>query len=101
MAPTTNIYPLKKLLTMQLPKPESLIQGLLFSDETALFLARQKEGKSTLMLQLCLDVATGGKFLGRFQCAKGKALYIDYENRPYRLQERVRDMIGENIPPDV
>jgi hypothetical protein len=48
-----------------------------------------------------LDVATGAKFLGRFQCAKRKVLYVDYENRPYRLQERVRDMIGENIPPDV
>jgi hypothetical protein len=96
----TNLYTLNALLTMRLPKPESLINGLLFSDETVLFIARQKEGKSMLMLQLCLDVAAGKPFLGRYQCSKQKVFYIDYENRPYRLQQRVLGLLNGEQPPD-
>jgi hypothetical protein len=101
MEQTANLYTLKDLLTMPLPKPKSLVDGLLFADETALFIARQKEGKSTLMLQLCLDVANGATFLGRYRCAKTKTLYVDYENRPYRIQERAKDLLESAAVPDV
>jgi hypothetical protein len=85
---------------MDLPKPVSLVNGFLFADETTLFIARQKEGKSMLMLQLCLDVATGRQFLGRYGCSQGKVLYIDYENRPYRIQERVSNLLKGHVVPD-
>ncbi len=97
-----NVYSLNQLMKLPLPKPESIINGLLFADETVLCIARQKEGKSTLMLQLCLDVAAGADFLGRYPCAKKSVMYVDYENRPYRIQERAKDILGNaEAPPEV
>jgi hypothetical protein len=98
-ASKSNIYNLHELVEMKFPEPQPLVKELLFADETALFIARQKEGKSTLMLQFCLDVARAKQFLGRYQSLQTDVFYVDYENRPYHLQKRVRNLLkGDEAP---
>src|SRR5262249_53681626 len=58
-----------------------------------LLVGRQKEGKSTLALQLAIDVASGEPFLGRYATKKGRVLYVDYENRPAQIKERALDLL--------
>jgi len=55
-------------------------------------------GKSAIALNACYSVASGGKFLGRFQCQKAKVLYIQTELSRTLLAERIRSVgICENL----
>lgn len=49
-----------------------------------------KVRKSWLVLLLVICVALGMKWLGRFQCARGRVLIIDNELHPDTLADRVR-----------
>lgn len=69
-----------------------VVENLISPGETALLIARQKEGKSTLALQLAIDVACGDRFLGRYKTQRNTVLYVDYENRPHRIKERAKDL---------
>ena len=62
--------------------------------EIALLIARQKEGKSTLALQFCLDLALGDPFLEQFPTQKTRVMYVDYENKPRRLSKRLVEAAG-------
>jgi hypothetical protein len=55
-----------------------VVAGLLRQGETATVVAASKQGKSWLVTQLGLAIASGGDWLGR-QCARGKVLVIDGE----------------------
>ena len=80
---------LQEITETEYPQSAPLVEHLLSPGETALLIARQKEGKSTLALQLAIDLASGEPFLGRFRTQPADVLlYIDYENRPHRLKER-------------
>jgi len=64
-------------------KPPWLIEGMLPLAGTSLWAGREKVGKTTLIRQLCLSVATGYDFLGR-EVRKGKVLYLALEeNRDF------------------
>jgi hypothetical protein len=57
--------------------------------------------KSWLVHALGLDVATGGRFLDRFQCEHGKSLYLALEDSEWRLQDRMFKIMGHrNAPKD-
>jgi len=49
-------------------------------------------GKSAIALNAAYGVATGGKFLGRFECGPAKALYIQTELNRTLLAERIRSV---------
>lgn len=83
---------LDEIIRLKIPQRPRLIEKLLDPGEVALFVARQKEGKSTLALQLGIDVATGEPFLGRLDTACNTVLYLDYENRVHRLKRRGLDL---------
>lgn len=72
--------------------PSPLVKGLLDARDNLLFVARQKEGKSTLALQLAIDVSCGDPFLDHYETRRVPVLYVDYENRFYRLNQRGRDL---------
>ncbi len=56
-----------------------------------------KVGKSILSLHLALSVALGGCALGKIPVERGSVAYLALEDRPWRLQERIR---GSNLSPD-
>jgi hypothetical protein len=51
---------------------------------------RQKIGKTWLAMHFALCVASGGKAFGQIRCETGDVLYVDFENGPRRIAERVR-----------
>ncbi|MGB2824709.1 MAG: AAA family ATPase, partial [Phycisphaerae bacterium] len=61
----------------QLRRP--LIHGLLREGETANIIAPPKTGKSWLVTDLALSVATGRPWLGTFQTVQGNVLIVDNE----------------------
>lgn len=66
-----------------------IVHGLLRRGETANIIAAPKVGKSWLVYDLCLSLATGGKFLNRFQCERGRVLLLDNELHIETLLNRI------------
>lgn len=83
---------LQEIIDTKFNVPQPLVERLFSPGETALFIARQKEGKSTLALQLVIDVACGDSFLGQYSTIRTNVLYVDYENRPYQIKRRAQDL---------
>lgn len=55
--------------------------------------APSKAGKSWMMLQLCIAVASGGKFLDE-QAMQAEVLYMALEDNERRLQSRMNKQLG-------
>src|SRR5262245_59266101 len=51
---------------------------------------RQKIGKTWLAMHFAVAVASGGKAFGQIRCEAGEVLYVDFENGPRRIAERIR-----------
>jgi len=56
---------------------------------------RQKLGKTWLAIDLALAVATGGAAIGSIMCEQGDVLYIDMENGPRRIQNRINRLFPD------
>jgi hypothetical protein len=87
-----GILSLQEIVETEYKQNVPLVENLLSPGETALLIARQKEGKSTLALQLAIDISCGDSFLGNYRTQRGVVVYVDYENRPHRLKERALDI---------
>lgn len=61
--------------------PEELITGVLRRGHKMLISGSSKAGKSFLLMELCIALAEGEKWLG-FQCKQGKVLYVNLEIDP-------------------
>jgi hypothetical protein len=93
-----KLLPLDQLLKLKLPPKQWAVPGLLPSG-LAVLAGRPKLGKSYLVLQLGLAVATGGDFLG-VKVQKGGVVYLALEDDWERVQERSRAMIdAQHIDP--
>lgn len=66
-----------------------IIDGLLRSGETMNIIAGPKTGKSWLMIDLALAVATGRPWLGEFPTTQGDVLIIDNELHPETTAHRI------------
>ena len=64
-----------------------IIEGLLRERETANIIAAPKTGKTWLIMQLALSIATGRSWMGR-QCTPKRVLAIDNELQPEELVYR-------------
>lgn len=84
---------LQEIVALERPPVIPQIGQLLDPAEVGLLIARQKEGKSTLGLQLAIDVSAGDPFLGQYPTKAGTVLYIDYENRLDNLKRRGIDLL--------
>ena len=66
---------------------EVIIEGLLRERETANIIAAPKTGKTWLIMQLALSIATGRSWMGR-KCTPKRVLAIDNELQPEELVYR-------------
>jgi hypothetical protein len=90
-----ELLSLEELLSLNLPSPPALIEGLLHEGETVVIAGRQKVGKSRLTQQMALCLATGEPFLGMRVPNPVRVLMVDLENRPAPLSQRFKAMGGE------
>jgi len=51
-------------------------------------------GKSWMLLDLAIEAARGGKWLGQFPTTATKVLYLDEESSPGLLRKRLRKLLG-------
>lgn len=87
-----KLHTLKEIVETDYKEIVPIVEHLLSPGETTLLIARQKEGKSTLALQLAIDLSNGDPFLGQYKTRQSCVAYIDYENRPYRIKARAIDV---------
>ena len=68
-----------------------LISGILRQGHKMLLAGPSKSGKSFSLMELCVAIAEGQKWLG-FKCRKGKVLYINLEIDPASVKHRFFDI---------
>ena len=80
----------KELVEMEFSDTVFVVEGLLPVGQTVCG-GRPKSGKSRLALELAIQVATGGDYLGR-QCGSGRVVYYALEDGKSRLARRLKGM---------
>ena len=88
------------------PRKPELIEGILRETHIMNLSGSSKTGKTYLMQELALAIATGNKWLGH-QCSQGEVLYIDAEvdkssslnniNEVAKAKGYTREMVGKNL----
>lgn len=74
------------------PEPAPpLIEGILRRGHKMLLSGSSKAGKSFLLLELAIAIATGGRWLG-FQCSQGTVFYVNLEIDKPSFAKRYRDV---------
>ena len=68
-----------------------LISGILRQGHKMLLAGPSKSGKSFSLMELCVAIAEGKKWIG-FQCKQGKVLYINLEIDPASVKHRFADI---------
>lgn len=71
---------------------EPLIDGVLRQGHKMLLAGPSKAGKSFALIELCIAIAEGQKWLGRFACAQGRVLYINLELDRASCLHRFKDV---------
>ncbi|XAM00050.1 AAA family ATPase [Phycisphaeraceae bacterium D3-23] len=66
-----------------------VIDGILRAGETGNIIAASKVGKSWLMYDLLVSLATGRRWLDTFECVAGRVLLIDNELHPQTIANRL------------
>jgi len=79
----------------ELAKPKAVIQGLIYRGEMVLLAGRLKVGKTRLIHQAALAIATGGEFLGMPVPEPLRVLIVDLENQPWALRDRLMRMSSD------
>ncbi len=81
------------------PLPE-LIHGLLRKGHKMLLAGSSKAGKSFLLIELCIAISEGRKWLG-FRCEQGRVLYVNLEIDRASCLRRIRDIFdAQGIEPE-
>lgn len=84
----------EKLDKMEIPPIQWLANNILPAG-LSMISAPAKYFKSYMMLDLCIQICTGGKFLG-FDCEKHGCLYVDLESTKRRPKARINQILGED-----
>lgn len=81
------------------PELKVVVDGYLYEGFTVLA-GRQKLGKTWLAIDWAIAVATGGCAMGSILCDPGNVLYIDMENGPRRIKDRIKTLFPDerNLP---
>ncbi|MDP9358534.1 MAG: helicase RepA family protein [Chloroflexota bacterium] len=95
---TQNVQPfrpltLSQLKDLSLPQLEAVVESLLFLGTLTLFAAREKSGKSLLMIDLICSVALDEPFLGRAVRA-GPVVYVPAEDNLRDVRDRLNRRLG-------
>ncbi len=82
------------------PLAAPLIDGVLRQGHKLLLAGPSKAGKSFSLIELCISIAEGVPWLGRWACAQGKVLYINLELDRASCLHRFRDVYEAlGLPP--
>lgn len=82
------------------PAVDALITGVLRKGHKMLLAGPSKAGKSFALIELCIAIAEGRPWLGRFSCAQGKVLYINLELDRASCLHRFKDVYTAlGLPP--
>lgn len=76
------------------PLADELIEGILRRGHKMMLSAPSKSGKSFLLQQLVIAVASGGTWLGR-RCRQGKVLYVNLEIDRASMVDRFRKITSD------
>ena len=77
-----NLPPLQRLSAVwdDLPPLRPvLIEGLLRRGHKMMVAGPSKAGKSFALIELCISIAEGRRWMDTYQCAQGQVLYINFE----------------------
>jgi hypothetical protein len=74
------------------PLADSLIDGVLRQGHKMLLAGPSKAGKSFALIELCISIAEGKPWFGRFNCAVGKVMYINLELDRASCLHRFKDV---------
>ena len=74
------------------PLADALISGVLRQGHKMLLAGPSKAGKSFALIELCISIAEGKPWLGQFNCAQGKVLYINLELDRASCLHRFKDV---------
>lgn len=85
-------------LALDIPPPTWAVPGILRQGFT-LFASAERMGKTYLILNLALSVASGGKALGQIDVDPGDVLLILMEDDAASLQERLNNLLGDGEQP--
>jgi hypothetical protein len=88
----SGLYSFDQLEALAIPKPEAVIEDLIYAGETGLVAGRPKVGKSRLVHQMALAVAGGHSFLGMPVPKPRRVLIVDLENRRWAVKDRLGRM---------
>lgn len=86
------------LQNTKLKPPKWIIEDII-CESVAILCAPAKTGKSWMVLQMCVAVADGKPFMG-FKTNKTDCLYFALEDSQFRLQERLKKMLGDKPAPN-
>lgn len=70
----------------------ALIDGVLRQGHKMLISGPSKAGKSYMLIELVIAIAEGKKWLGKWQCAKGRVMYVNLELDNVSCLHRFRDV---------
>ncbi len=74
------------------PLKSELIDGVLRHGHKMMIAGPSKAGKSFALIELCVCIAAGKPWLGRFHCKQGKVLYINLELDKASCLHRFKDV---------
>lgn len=92
-----DIISARELQNKDLPELNIIVEDMIFQG-LIILASPPKYGKSLLMLDLCLSVATGKDFLGHKTNA-GQCLYLALEDSPRRLKDRMGKVLDSEDAP--
>ncbi|MBI1374081.1 MAG: AAA family ATPase [Phycisphaera sp.] len=102
-APQPQLEPLTvRALVAEFPAlRRPVIHGLLREGETMNLIASPKTGKSWLVTDLAISVATGRDWLGQFRCERGDVLILDNELHGETSAHRIPKVaVARQVPVD-
>lgn len=94
-------WTIRKDLSEIPPLREPLIADVLRKGHKMMIAGPSKAGKSFALIELCIAIAEGTTWLGRFSCAQGKVLYLNLELDPASCLHRFADVYNAlGLEPD-
>lgn len=90
---TAKVFGVKQLLDLQ-QHVEWLVESLIPKQATMIIGGEQGLGKSWMLLDLAFSLASGTPWMGLFPTQKATVLYVDEENAPQLVRERVQKLLS-------